>query len=245
MQKPAFGRFHVPLANRAQRGPGNKTNRSPERFQFLRIQLITLATRRNSRLPENLVRHPVTNPGKTFLVEQDRLDWSAAVSPNEQSHERETKLRRMQLGADRAPPSRFLRPLLETDPSKLAGIAKDQRLALLTQDEVIVLSRDKAGRLDPKIPAHPKMNPEPVAILSAGPHDFAIVFCKDEEQLFPFGGGTEQFSADKFVGDALRIGAPENPLLGVKLHRQDSLAEPRVPPFAGEFHLCQFRHRGD
>ena len=167
------------------------------------------------------------------------------MSPNEQSHERETKLRRMQLRPDPAPPFRFLRPLLEADSSKLAGIAKDQRLAFLMQDEVIVLSRDKAGRLDPKIPAHPKMNPQPATVPSPAPHDFAIVFCKDEEQLFPFGGGTEQFSADKFVGDALRIAAPENPFLGVKLHREDPLAQPRVPPFAGEFHLCQFRHRRD
>lgn len=73
----------------------------------------------------------------------------------------EVKFGHDDLGDDRVPP--FGRPfsVVKTNAPKLPWIAKNQRLALLSENKMVVLARDKIARLAAQTPTHSEMKPEP------------------------------------------------------------------------------------
>ena len=79
----------------------------------------------NSRPPENLIRHPIADPGEALLQEEQGFDRRPAVSPNELLEPAPSETGRVNLGSDRLPPWRRIFPMLKTHPAELPGVAKD------------------------------------------------------------------------------------------------------------------------
>jgi hypothetical protein len=137
---------------------------------------------------------------------------------------------RMDLGRDRSPPRRSLFAVMETDAPKLPGIAKDERAFRLAQDEVIVHAWIEACGFGAQIAAHSEVKTEPIV---PGEH---------EEHLFPACLGAKEFLPNETAPQRARVGAAEDPLFCVQLHRENLVAEPRIPAFARIFDLGQFGH---
>jgi len=62
----------------------------------------------------------------------------------------------------------------ETESGRTAGIAEDQAVPALPQNQMIVLERDHRRRLDAQFPGHAQMDAQPAAFGKAEEHLFAV-----------------------------------------------------------------------
>ncbi len=230
MQQPISWRIGVVAPDRAQRSTGDKANLPPKQSQFLRVQGARFSPRRDPCPPENLIRHPVSNPGKAALQEKHSLNRRPGVSPNELAHYALGEFRRMNFRRAFRPPLRRLFPVMETNPAKLPGVAKDQRLQFLLEHEVIVFSWFEPSRLSAQVAAHSEMYAEPV------------VAREDEQHLFAASDRAEKPLPDELVLQLAYVATAEDPVLAVQSNCEDLLSDPDVPPFPKIFDLGQLRH---
>jgi hypothetical protein len=149
----------------------------------------------------------------------------------------------MQIGSDRSPPFRFLLSLVKANPSELPGIAKDERLAFLSQDQMVMSASLETGTLDTQIAAHAEMNPKPALWYSVS--FFSVGFGKNKKQLLSARDRAEKRLPSQFPSDGFRVARAKDPFLRVQLHAQHILTDPWIPVFACEFNLRQLRHRRD
>ncbi len=230
MQQPISWRIGVVATYRAQRSTRDKADHPPKQSQFLRVQGARFSPRRDPCPPENLIRHPVSNPGKAALQEKHSLNRRPGVSPNELAHYALAEFRRMDFRRAFRPPLWRLFPVMETNPTKLPGVAKDQCLQFLLEHEVIVLSRFKPSRLSAEIATHSEMNAEPVL---AG---------EEEQHLFAAGDRAEKALPDELVLQLTDVATAKDPVLAMQSNREDVLSDPDVPSFPKIFDLGQLRH---
>ena len=162
VQEPVLRRIGIVPADGEEGGSRDEPRATPERAQLRLGQLATLAARRDSRAPKNLIRHPVSNTRKSALKKKDRLDRRTAVSPNEFLHPRFGELTRMNFRPAGFPPARRVRAMMEADSAELPRIAENKRPLSLPEDNVIMFGRVKFLVLDSELPAHPEVNPDPV-----------------------------------------------------------------------------------
>lgn len=231
VQKPATRRIGIVLTDGAECRAYDEAGVAPERAELLLVQSAAWAAGRDPGTPKNFVRHPVSNPGKSVLEKEDRLDRRAAVSPNELPYSRFGELNGRNFWRTRFPPAWRASPMMEADPAELPCIAENKRPLLLSQDEVIMLAGSKISRFHPELAAHSKMNPKPVV---AG---------KNKEHLFAAGRGGAQLLACEATLESCNVRSPKQSLLPVQLYREDLVAHPGVPLFPKIFHLGQLRHR--
>jgi hypothetical protein len=123
------------------------------------------------------------------------------MSPDEFCHRDPSEFGRSNLGAHRQPPFRFLFAVMKSNPAKLPGIAKDQRLAPLPKDQMIMFFRFKPGRLDPQIATHPKVDSKPVKGFLIPLSRLGMGVRKDKEQLFPTGDRAQEFLLNESARD--------------------------------------------
>jgi hypothetical protein len=140
----------------------------------------------NFRAPENFVRHPITNSGKSVLHEDDGFNRCLAMSIQELIDEFLVELSRSNFGNIARPPAGRLLSLMEAHATKLTRIGENQRAFALIQDQVIVLVRVEIRRPEVNFAGHAEMKAEPVV---AG---------KFKQHSFPPRGGSQQLLADQF-----------------------------------------------
>ena len=114
------------------------------------------ARRQDHCAPENLVGHPVSDARKSILSQEDGLDQRPAVTIEKPLDEAEVKFGRDDLRDDCVPPFGRRFSAVKTNASKLSWIAKNQRLTLLSENEVVVLAGTKSGRSQRKLPLIPR-----------------------------------------------------------------------------------------
>ena len=74
------------------------------------------------------------------------------------------------------PPNWLVRPVVESDASELACIAKDEGATRLDEDEMIVFGGCIFARLDSNRPGHSKMDAEPVVVGEFEEHAFSASY---------------------------------------------------------------------
>ena len=147
MQQPISWRIGVVATDRAQRSTGDKADLPPKQSQFLRVQGARFSPRRDPCPPENLIRHPVSNPGKAALQKKHSLNRRPGVSPNELAHYALGEFRRMNFRRAFRPTT--LAPFSRdgSEPDQTAGRRERPAPAFLLEHEVIVFSGFEPSRL--------------------------------------------------------------------------------------------------
>lgn len=150
-------------------------------------------------LPENFVRHPISDAWKAALQQQHRLDRGPAMTRQELFHPRARELPGEDLGRPVAPPGWLRFSAVKQDPPELTGVAEDQAVTALLQHQVIVFQRNHVRRLDAQLTRHAQMNAQPAAVGEAKEHLLAVRLGSQQHratQRFPQGrdiGSTEDF----------------------------------------------------
>jgi hypothetical protein len=120
--------------------------------------------------------------------------------------------------------------MMKSNSPKETGIAQDQRLPCLLQDEMVVFLRAEHRWLGAQFAAHAEMDPNPIS-----PGEF-------EQHLLPSRQGTQETATAQTAHDFPRVAPAKNPFTRMEVHREDFLAQAAVPLLSKEFHLGQFRH---
>jgi hypothetical protein len=131
-----------------KRRAGNEADDAPEALGFRGSQFSRAPLWGQACAPQNLIRHPVPQPGKAALQEQGRFERKLAMALEKGSHHSERKLAREERGRQARPPLRRLGPEGETHSAELAGIGKDQRALGLVKGKMIVFSRSESSLFD-------------------------------------------------------------------------------------------------
>jgi hypothetical protein len=92
-----------------------------------------------------------------------RLDRRPRVAIEERVEKLAIELIGTNIGSSRSPPIRLGTALVKSHASKEPGIAENQCLPRLLQDEVIVFFRAESSWLGPQFATHPEMDSDPIA----------------------------------------------------------------------------------
>src|ERR1019366_5871570 len=107
MKQPGLRQVAVVLADGAERGAADRLYFGVQLPDFRGTQFARGPCGMDFRLPENLVRHPVSNARKAALQQEDRLDPRAAMTPLQQFHCCPGELPGEDFGGPVAPPGRL------------------------------------------------------------------------------------------------------------------------------------------
>jgi hypothetical protein len=179
--------------------------------------------------PKNLVRHPIPDPWKLRLIEQEGFQWAGPVARQKSSQ----PLRREPWGKNvrghGLPPLRRFIAQIKANPAKHPRIAKDQTAFLLSQHQVIVAVRGEVSGRHPQFSSHTKMDAQPT-----GPGTL-------ERQLFATSmGGVEATAVDP--AEPFQVGASKHPGFTVNLHAANPVIEAGEPDAAVKLHFRQLGH---
>ena len=143
----------------------------------------------NFRAPQDFVRHPVPDAGKSALHEQDRFDRSFPVPAQKFIDKFLIETALDNLGDTGAPPRRCIGSMVKPNATELPGIAKDEAAFGLLENEVIMFSGTKVRLLDPHVSGHAQMQAE------------KIVSRKLEQNLLSACNGTEEARASQLPNE--------------------------------------------
>lgn len=133
-------------------------------------------------------------------------------------------------GGPVAPPGWPGFPAVKPDPSELPGVAQDQTVPALPQNQVIVFERNRRRRLDAQLPGHAQMNAQPAAVGEA------------EEQLFAVRLGTQQRRAAQRFPESREVSPAEDFFAGAQLHGENLPLQTPPPLLAVILNFSQFGH---
>src|SRR5207244_10669208 len=125
--------------------------------------------------PQDCIRHPIADSGKTVLHEQNGFDRRFTVSMQKLRDEFKIEVWRSDFGNIAPPPIRFTRPMMKAHPTKLSRVGEDQRTFTLVQNEMVVFVWAKILRFDADFARHAEMNAEPAPNVFASPDGFGVV----------------------------------------------------------------------
>lgn len=183
--------------------------------------------------PEDLIGHPVSDPGEGVLVEKEALEGFARMTPEDFREPGLVKGRLVGLGREVGPPVGGRCAPVKADPPEFPVIGKDERGMGEDKDKVIVFARDHFRFAASKLPGHAEVEPEP-----AIPRE-------PETELLAVGLGLQEAAAFEGGGQAGGLGPAENPGPGMELDGMDSLADGEEPLLAVKLDLGKFGHGGD
>ncbi len=164
------------------------------------------------------------------MQQKYRFDRRPAVLPNEIAHYSLAEFGRMNFRRACLPPRRCIQAVMKANATKLPSVTKDQRLRLLFEHKVIVLSRFEPSRLNAQVATHSEVNAEPVV---AG---------EDEQHLLAACDRAEKPLPNEPALQRENVAVTKNPILAVQSNREDLLSDPDVPSLPKIFDLGQLRH---
>src|SRR5690349_430428 len=180
--------------------------------------------------PENLVGHPVADPGKSLLHQEHPLDWCAGATGQERFQPCNGEGIRSERRWNFHPPCRLRLAVMEKHAAKLSRIRKHKRAFPLAQDYVIVLARSEVVRFDPKLTRHPQMNAQPPRFRESKQHLLAPCL------------GANQLRAEEGAVQRIKIVVPEDSLFRVEFNSEHAMTKPHIPSATMVLHFGKFRH---
>ena len=128
------------------------------------------------------------------------------------------------------PPGWLFIAVVKEDPTELPRVAKNEHSLCLSQDKVVVLSRNNIYRIDPERSGHPQM--DSVYIVSGELEEDAFAASKRIEKLF----------ARKTTLQSTGVRAAEDSFPRMQLYTNNFGASTDVPLFAIPLDFGQLRH---
>jgi hypothetical protein len=220
-------------SNGSHRRPRNGLDDAMEFVGFQREQAADGTEGMNASLPEDLVGHPIADSRKAVLQEQHSLDGGGAMPGEKRPHPRRGEPPVQQGGRAATPPRRRVVPDVKKGAAKLAGVAENQALPGLAQNEVVVPGREKRGgaRGDgSELSSHAEMEAEPG------------VFGETKEHLLAVDLGIQKGGAGQDFPEGGGVRAAKDAFAGVKVDGDNCLSPPGVPPFSVKLDFRQFGH---
>jgi hypothetical protein len=213
----------------AQSSPANELQRHKEFCRFRGFQSSSRTSRMYPRPPEDFVGHPVSDPGKRFLHQENGLQRGSAPALEKTRKARAIKLRIEYFRRPVAPPTRFTRAGFEIHTPKHPGSTKNQRPLFLAQNKVIVPSRRERSRFDQQFAGHAKMQTQPSGATEG------------ECELLAAPKPVPQSGAFQ-LRESRRVAIAKNARRRVRLDRKNKPTVSGSPSTAHVFHFGQFRH---
>lgn len=173
VEQPGFGRVAKFGTDLLQRFTGDKAHFLMEAGELLGSQRCGSAGGRKAGAPKDFVGHPVTDAGKTLLVEQRCLEGKARMATEKFAHVSGGESARGDRRRDGCPPIGRFGTAGKEDATELAGIVEDQSAISLVEDEMIVLFGLVGARCDGQFAGHAEVNTEPEVTGEAEEHLFA------------------------------------------------------------------------
>src|SRR6202795_1702465 len=140
MDEPVPGRIGVITAESFERSFRDELGLAQQRGALILAQFCGGLRWMNLCTPQNLVRHPVADSGKTVLHEQDAFDRRFPMSIHEVVDEFLVELPWGDFRRRTFPPIRFLIAVMKPNTAKLARVGENKRAVTLTQNEMIVFA---------------------------------------------------------------------------------------------------------
>lgn len=183
--------------------------------------------------PEDLIGHPVSDPGEGVLVEKEALEGLAGMAPEDFRETGPVKGRLVGLGRKAGPPVGWGCTLVKADPAKFPVIGKDERGMGEDEDQVIVFARDHFRLSASEVPGHAEVEAKPAIAREL------------ETELLAVGLSLQEAAAFEGGSKAGGFGPAENPGPGMEMNGIDGLAKGEEPLLAVKLDLGKFGHRGD
>ena len=231
VKKPSRWRIRKVYANSGQRLRADSANRCPKPLNARCGKRSPSFAWIDACSPENLIRHPITDPRKHGLIEQRGLHCEAGVALEKQPQTLQRKFIRCDCRRQSCPPLRRVSPTMEKHATKHTWIAENERLLSLEQRKVIVLAGLIRCGFDPQHSTHSKMKTEPTATR------------KTEEQFFPMRLRSQQSSTFHGINEECGLCSAKEASSRVERDATNFLAEPRIPLPPIKLDFRQFGHR--
>ncbi len=182
--------------------------------------------------PEDFIRHPVSYPGESILIEEEALEAFAGMVPDDCLKAGAVKGRFMGLWRQVGPPVGWGRTLMETDPAELSVIGKDEGGMGHDEHEVIMPCGDHLGLGGCELPGHPEVETKPQ------------IFREPETELLAVGFGLEKPATLKGGSETGGIGFAEDTGPGMEMDLPDPLSDGGKPLLAVKLDFGKFGHVG-
>ena len=139
-------------------------------MQGPRIHLARGNRRRPPQPPENFIRHPVPNPRKEFLLQQQGLQRRPGPPPQRLSHTIDPEPPRQDPRRQFPPPARLALRFLPNEPPKHPRIPENQHHPLHDQLQMVMTATTPTRPRTLQAARHPQMNPQPAAARKTEQH---------------------------------------------------------------------------
>ena len=231
MDQPRFRWIGEVLSERAQRFAGDKFRFLEQYRTLLSSEPGAVNCRMNLCAPQNFIRHPITDSGKTILHQQDRFNRRLSVSSQKFIDEFLIETALTYFWNIRRPPVWLALSMMKSNATKLPRIAKNEGLACLFENEMIMFLCAKTGFLDAHFSGHAKMQPE------------QIIARKFEEHSLSARFRTQQNAIRQMPNECFRVGSAKDPFPRMELYRANVATNTGIPFPPEIFHFGQLGHR--
>src|SRR5438477_2985578 len=174
--------------------------------------------------------HPVADPGKSRLHQDDSFNWRLGVAIEKSIEKLAIEFSGHNLRHTIVPPCRCGFTVMKLHPAKLACIGEDERAFTLIQNKMIMLLRSKIGGRGLHFPAHAEMQAEPILVRKSEEHPLAARF------------RSQQMRSGEFFGQGARVCSAKNSLTRMQRDFDHTMPDLGIPLPPKIFHLRQFRH---
>ncbi len=228
MPEQPSGRWITPVPpNRPHRPARHRPHLT---MQGPRIHLSSRNRRRQPQPPENLIRHPVPNPRKEFLLQQQCLQRRPRPPPQYLSHTIHPEPPRQYPRRQFPPPYRLSLRFLPNQPPKHPRIPENQHHPLHDQFQMIMPTTTPTRPRTLQPTRHPQMNPQPAPTRKA------------EQHLLPMQGHPLIHPTHQRRRQHQRITPTIHPRRFPHPHRHHPLPQPGIPLPRIPCNFRQLRH---
>lgn len=232
IEEPGIGRGSPGGSNDFHGLAGDGNRLAVETANARRSEVEGAGGRSDACPPEDLVRHPVADPGESLLHEKNSLDRGTAMSAEKAGYERVGESWFEDIRWSILPPGGRSLSAPQAEASEFPRVPESKGCGWCAEHKMMVAGGDERGVFQSKGTGHPKVNGKPG---SAGEE-------KGQALSMSFRGFQ---NGSREMGKNRRwVGLTEDAGITGEVDLSDGLTESRGPSAPVEFDFRQFRHPG-
>lgn len=126
--------------NRFHRPTGHEKNLFEKNFFLSPLNFTAFLAGVYTRTPKNLIRHPISHALEITLIKKQGFDWSAGMPVKSGMKNVFRECPAQHAGREICPPIGWGMTLVQTEATKLTGIAKNKGVLILPENEGVVFA---------------------------------------------------------------------------------------------------------